>query len=246
MTFINYLFRFSRNISTYFVGESKLTERNLLGSWRESLFSFQSLVLSYFFLRGILSFAEKMFLSKCSRGLLFVLSHVLKIPIHSYRPAWWRADTFRLGGIHTRFCQSSRILSVWTRRKCGDSSIKEGNVIWLKGNKKRDWRYYVPRTRPIGHAIVLSRFWMQLLGELGVENGQQPFVHSVHVHLWIIRPNDRHRRLLSQHLTCRQKGNLPAPKSLNKWHRPISLNNHPRHSLLVILTRLLNDADGQV
>ncbi len=47
---------------------------------------------------------------------------------------------------------------------------------------------------------------LQLLGELGVENGQQPVVHSLHVCLWIGRSIGRHRRLLCQHLACRQKG----------------------------------------
>ena len=49
---------------------------------------------------------------------------------------------------------------------------------------------------------------MQLLGELGVENGQQPVVHSLHVCLWIGRSIGRHRCLLCQHLACRQKGNI--------------------------------------
>ena len=59
---------------------------------------------------------------------------------------------------------------------------------------------------------------LQLLGELGVENGQQPVVHSLHVHLWIGRSIGRHRRLLCQHLACRQKGNkLGSTRAPLRW-----------------------------
>ncbi len=47
----------------------------------------------------------------------------------------------------------------------------------------------------------------QLLGELGVQYGQQSILHPVHVLIWIIRPSGRHHFLLRQHPTRRQKSN---------------------------------------
>ncbi len=54
----------------------------------------------------------------------------------------------------------------------------------------------------------MFEYFFQLLGQLGVQDGQQPVLHPLHVYLWIIRPSGRHHLLLRQHPTRREKGNL--------------------------------------
>ena len=49
---------------------------------------------------------------------------------------------------------------------------------------------------------------MQLFGELGVQDGQQPVVHPLHVRLRITRSTGRHHFILRQHPAGRQKGNF--------------------------------------
>lgn len=55
----------------------------------------------------------------------------------------------------------------------------------------------------------------QLLGQLGVQDGQQPILHPLHVRLRIIRPIGRHHLLLRQHPTRRQTGNFDIKEARN-------------------------------
>ena len=117
-----------------------------------------------------------------------------------------------LDDYHSRWNCSSNRLRGLDALACIPSVTRIIRLINYTRNGSVNYTLYTQRLMPFHQSIspVHPCNAGQLLGELGVQDGQQPVVHLLHVRLRFIRPDGRHHILIRQHLTCRQKGKITA------------------------------------